>query len=56
MCCVADGRADDASREVRVLVGDEGVVREAAVAAEVPRQRAGLLAVGADQAAFAVAA
>jgi acyl-[acyl carrier protein]--UDP-N-acetylglucosamine O-acyltransferase len=53
---VADGGADHAGREVGVLIGDEAVVREAAIAAEVARQRTGLLAVGADEAAFAVAA
>lgn len=39
-----------------VLIGDEGVVREAALAAEVAWQRPCLLALGAGAAAFAVAA
>jgi hypothetical protein len=41
---------------MRVLIADEAVVREAAITAEVARQRAGLLAVGTDKAPFAVAA
>jgi len=53
---VADGRADHAGREVRVLIGHEAVVCEAAITTEVPGQRAGLLAGGADEASFAVAA
>lgn len=53
---VTDGGADHAGREVGVLVGDERVVREAAVTAEVARQRPGLLTVGADDTALAVAA